>query len=71
MDEQDLEMALSYGPEDAFVLHRYHCPPRSASGAEGVSRPSAPPRVSGTTPETIVFTLGDGTPARSAASQQL
>lgn len=39
MDEQHLELALSYGPEDAFVLHRYHRPPRSSSGTEGVRRP--------------------------------
>ena len=36
MDERDHQFALSYGPEDAFTLHRYHCPPGSPTPVGGV-----------------------------------
>jgi len=42
MDEQDQELVLSYGPEDAFTLHRYHCPPRSSTGGLGAASGPAP-----------------------------
>lgn len=40
MDELDHQFALSYGPEDAFMLHRYHCPPRSLSERPGAASSS-------------------------------
>jgi len=41
-EEQEQQFALSYGPEDAFTLHRYHRPPRSSTELGGGSRPGVP-----------------------------
>jgi hypothetical protein len=42
MEEQDQQLALSYGPEDAFTLHRYHRPPRGSTEPGGDTRPALP-----------------------------
>jgi hypothetical protein len=42
IEEQDQQFALSYGPEDAFMLHRYHRPPRTSTENDGASRPTSP-----------------------------
>jgi hypothetical protein len=41
-DEQNQELALSYGPEDAFTLHRYHRPPSNSAGPSCGSVPRSP-----------------------------
>jgi len=43
-DEQNQELALSYGPEDAFMLHRYHRLPGSSAGLAGGSGTRPPTR---------------------------
>jgi hypothetical protein len=42
MEEQDQQLALSYGPEDAFTLHRYHRPPRGSTELGRDTHPALP-----------------------------
>jgi hypothetical protein len=41
-EQNEQHFALSYGPEDAFMLHRYHRPPRGSAELRGDSRPPSP-----------------------------
>lgn len=44
IEDQTEQLALSYGPEDAFALHRHHRPPpdHGRQGARADHRPGLP-----------------------------